>query len=423
MSEGHIGYTNSVRERRVDKFLYDYGVEGVEELAEFAAAREGEVELEGETVASKDIIDRIRLREIAEGLETGEVGYDKAITDVIDSESLDDFLNQVIDRSSISIPGAAYGVNADGNYETDPNLIVGYSDKYLDVNGITGVAMRQASQDYVEAMGIEEPQFKMVSLNTPAQAYLLDDALAALERMPDIDGEDVRSSLPPELRGSAAYIKHLESAAEDKKNINANIKNLGDVLGSQILSYSIDGGKEVQLVINPLEGTSLYNLAVESNQAQVTRRNLNYTNAANFNIARTIGVSGQAGKPADPVYNIDMPSAQAFDPSTGLILMPKLSMEYVASPDAERRGREGYPGQKALKLESIQFFDANTNQYLGEIDRLNGSKFGNLMDSKRNGEEIYNNYDENISNNVQLVLLTDENIKAYTEEFKKQQGE
>lgn len=423
ISEGHLGYTNTVRERRVDRYLAKYGAEGVEALDEFAAARGGTVTLEGELIDAADIIERTRLREIAEGRETGEVSITKTLEDDIDANSLDDFLNQVIDRSSVSIPGASYGVNADGDYETNPDLIVGYSDKYIDVNGVTGVAMRQAARDYADAMGIQEPQLKMVSLNTVAQAYLLDDALVALERMPDVDGEDVRSSLPPELRGAEAWRKHLESSSEDRRNINANIKNLGDELGSQILSYSIDGGKEVKVVINPVEGTSLYNLATESYQSQVIRNNINYKNAANFNQARLIGTSGPAGTQADPVYKIPMPSAEAYDPSTGLIIQPKLSMEYVASPDADRRGAEGYPGQKALKLDAIKFYDANTSQYLGEINSLNGSQFGNLMDSRRNGAEIYGSYDRTLSNNTQQVLLTDENIKAFTEEFRKQQGE
>ena len=423
ISEGHIGYTNSVRERRVDSYLNKYGLEGVEALDEFAAARGGTVTIEGEEVLSADIIEKVRLRDIAAGLETGDVSFTKTITDEIDATSLDDFLNQVIDRSSVSIPGASYGVNADGNYETNPDLIVGYSDKYIDVNGVTGIAMRQAASDYAEAMGIDAPQFKMVSLNTVSQSYLLDDALVALERMPDVDGEDVRSSLPPELRGSEAWRKHLESSSEDRRNINANIKNLGDELGMQILSYSIDGAKEVEVVLNPLEGTSLYNLATESYQSQVISNNINYKNAANFNQARIIGTSGPAGVEAKPIYNMEMPSAEAYDPSTGLIIQPKLSMEYVASADADRRGTEGYPGQKALKLESIKFYDANTTQYLGEINSLNGSKFGNVMDSRRNGAEIYGSYDRTLSNNAQQALLTEDNIKAFTEEFRKQQGE
>lgn len=421
ITEGHLGYTNTMRKSIVQNYAKTGDIEA---LDEFAAARGGTFKLEGEEeVSAADIVERTRFREIAEGRQAGTIDYSGTIRDEIDSDNLDDFLNQVIDRSSVSIPGASYGVNADGNYETNPNLIVGYSDKYIDVNGITGVAMRQAARDYASTLGIEEPQLKMVSLNTAAQAYLLDDALVALERMPDVDGEDVRSSLPPELRGAEAWRKHLESSSEDRRNINANIKNLGDELGSQILSYSIDGGTEVKVVINPVEGTSLYNLATESYQSQVIRNNINYNNAANFNQARLIGTSGPEGTQADPVYKIPMPSAEAYDPSTGLIIQPKLSMEYVASPDADRRGAEGYPGQKALKLDAIKFYDANTSEYLGEINSLNGSQFGNLMDSRRNGAEIYGSYDRTLSNNTQQVLLTDENIKAFTEEFRKQQGE
>ena len=102
ISEGHLGYTNTVRERRVDRYLAKYGAEGVEALDEFAAARGGTVKLEGELIDAADIIERTRLREIAEGRETGEVSITKTLEDDIDANSLDDFLNQVIDRSSVS---------------------------------------------------------------------------------------------------------------------------------------------------------------------------------------------------------------------------------------------------------------------------------------------------------------------------------
>ena len=203
---------------------------------------EGQIlEVEGKKVKAEDLVETTRLREMNDVYEQYDVGavgkfFDLGPTSVVLTKEAEDVESLVRDLNaeySLEIPGAEYPVDAEGNYTEDPDKIVGYSNKYVDLSGFMADEYLLNANILAEDLGLQMPQYKTMSLNTPAAARYVRDLMISQDQLP----EDLPDELRAIMSSPIEFNKYLNSERkEDEPSYLFEVEYRGTYRPSRIKS-------------------------------------------------------------------------------------------------------------------------------------------------------------------------------------------
>ena len=416
-TQGNFRYENSFRENVVDNVIKSD--ERIDLLDEYITDNYGGqvLEVEGKKVLAEDLVEKARLREINdeyEKLDRSAVGafFDLGPSSIILENEADDVESLIRDLNAeyaLEVPGAEYPVDADGNYTEDPSKIVGYSNKYIDLNGFMTEEYLNNANIMAEDLGLQMPQLKTMSLNTPAGARYVRDLMISQDQLP----EDLPDELRAIMSSEKEFVKYLNAERkEDEPSYLFEVTDIGASIDQVKLKVSVDGEEEYTVPANLRPNTGLYDVAQDAMIAQTQRANINLRKIGNFSLAKDKGLAG-----GDPVYNY--PVVPAYAQIGDYKLTVDIANEYTA--DASVRERQGgFPGYQKMTATEVKIFDANTNALLSTVNTVGGQPVTSYTVSSYNNDEILRNYDNDYAVQFSSNFFNDFG-EAIVEEFETNQ--